>query len=104
MCHPLLRADILDSLARCPHSLALEHLLNASGHRDDLMHSFPAVSKLRDAVYGQPDNPPFHVSTPDAITHVVSLCFEPGVCGHSMFLAGADRVLTCMACRCVWVG
>lgn len=95
-------ADVLRLVDRCTHSLAIEHLLKESNDIADLIAHLSPTPELRNARFGDPGDI-MHVDVPfsSAASAIVSVCFDEGICGRTMFVADADRVFGCMVHRYV---
>ena len=93
-------AEVVKNIVRCPHSYAAELLLKSSGEARDIIAHLPHTSNFSATSFGSPADPFLEVDTPlptDPL--VLSVCFDPTVCGRKMFVADSRKIFSCMVCR-----
>lgn len=85
---------------RCPHSYAAELLIKSSGEEKEIVSYLPPTKNLSTTCFGSDADPFIDVDTPRPTDPLVlSVCFDPTVCGRKMFVADSRKVFSCMVCR-----
>ena len=90
-------AEVATHVNRCAHSHAMEMRLEEGDECVERYQELLPTPSLRDAKFGVEDSVVL-LATPSPRA-IFSVGLSEGVCGHTMFSAGDDKVFSCMLCR-----